>query len=132
MDEVNIEPVDAGDEVGIGVDPRFDLSPVVLVQPVIGELADRIEADALRGPIPRLLENYEGPGVIETYSVPYGRDGRPAAACVVARTPAGERFLARVDDADGLDFLTSGAAEPVGSQGTAALRADGYVIWRRG
>src|SRR6185369_16397745 len=48
MDEVNIEPVDAGDEVGIGVDPRFDLSPVVLVQPVIGELADRIEADALR------------------------------------------------------------------------------------
>jgi acetyl-CoA C-acetyltransferase len=92
------------------------------------------EADALRGPVPRLLDSYEGPATVESYSVPYGRDGRPTAACIVARTPAGDRFLARVDgdDADLLAFLTSGTAEPVGSAGTAVAREDGYVVWRRG
>jgi hypothetical protein len=48
MDEVDVEPIDVGDEVGITIDPRLDLPPVVLLQPVIGELLDRIEPDALR------------------------------------------------------------------------------------
>ena len=48
MDEMDVDAVDIGDEVRIGVDPALDLSPVVLVEPVVGELLDRRELHALR------------------------------------------------------------------------------------
>lgn len=92
------------------------------------------EADALRGPAPALDETYEGPGTIETYTVLYRRDGGVRHGVVVARTPAGARFLALVpaSDAETILFLTDGDSEPVGSAGSAVAGPDGLKVWLRG
>src|SRR5947209_10295357 len=47
MDEVDVEPVDVGDEVRIGKEVRLGTTPVVVVGPIIGELAHRRELHAL-------------------------------------------------------------------------------------
>ncbi len=89
------------------------------------------EVDARRGAVPELIEDYEGPGRIETYTVVYGRDGAPRFGVVVARTPEGERFLSRVagNDDVGIAALTEGKTEPVGRLGSAAKRDDGLQYW---
>lgn len=90
------------------------------------------EADAARGPIPALIQDYAGPAVIETYTVFYQRDGSPRAGVIVARTPAGQRTLAKVpgDDATTIAFLTDGLSEPVGVAGKIVRHA-ADMIWRR-
>lgn len=105
--------------------------PAVALQDVTSFDA-QIEADIGRDPAPLLREDYAGPGVIETYTVFYDRDGAPKRGVIIARTPENERFLARVqaDDADSIAFLTSGAAEPVGARGVAVASTDGLVDWR--
>ncbi|MGA0604481.1 acetyl-CoA acetyltransferase [Phenylobacterium sp. VNQ135] len=89
------------------------------------------EADAARGSVPELDETYAGPGIIETYTVLYERDGRPKFGVIVGRGPEEQRFLAKVPPSDeaGIAFLTDGKFEPVGSQGDAALEPDGDCIW---
>jgi acetyl-CoA C-acetyltransferase len=89
------------------------------------------EADAARQTGPELDESYTGPGIIETYTVLYGRDGRPKFGVVVGRGPAGQRFLAKVPPSDesGIAFLTDGKFEPVGSHGAAALGPEGDCVW---
>ena len=86
----------------------------------------QVEADAKRGAIPALTDTYEGPAVIETYTVYYGRDGAPSHGVVLARNAAGERVISRIDAEDeaGIAFLTSGAAEPVGQSGTTQRRGE--------
>ena len=48
MNEMNVQPVDLGDEVRQGVQLRLDLAPVVLRRPIAGELLHRRERHALR------------------------------------------------------------------------------------
>jgi acetyl-CoA C-acetyltransferase len=64
----------------------------------------------------------------------YERDGRPRFGSIIGRTPAGERFLAKVpaSDSAGLTALTSGDVEPVGTRGAAVPGADGDVYWTGG
>ncbi|WP_150293219.1 acetyl-CoA acetyltransferase [Sphingobium estronivorans] len=90
------------------------------------------EADRLRGAVPSLDEHYEGPGRIEAFSVPYNRDGAPRFGTIVALSPDGRRFLARIagEDVGGVAFLTSGEVEPVGCRGSVVRAADGYGYWR--
>ena len=89
------------------------------------------EAEARRGPVPDLVEDYAGPATIESYTVFYGRDGGPKAGVVVARTPPGQRTLAHVDVSDEamLAFLTDGKAEPVGTVGEVVALEEGFG-WR--
>ena len=89
------------------------------------------EAEAKRGPVPELVEDYAGPATIESYTVLYGRDGAPKAGVVAARTPDGKRTLAHVDvgDAAMLAFLTDGAVEPVGTAGQIVALDEGFG-WR--
>jgi acetyl-CoA C-acetyltransferase len=91
------------------------------------------EAEAKRGPVPDLVEDYAGPATIESYTIFYGRDGAPRAGVVVARTPEGRRTLAHVDvgDAAMLAFLTDGKAEPVGAAGQIVALDEGFG-WRAG
>ena len=99
---------------------------------VVEQRADwQAEADAARDPVPSLLESYAGPGAIETHTVLFDRAGAARHGVVVARTPAGERFLARVppSDAAGIAFLT-GDREPIGTAGKAVAGDDGLTIWR--
>ncbi len=92
-----------------------------------------LDAQRLRGPAPAFDEEYVGPGRIEAYSVPYGRDGRPSFGTIVARAPDERRFVCRVpqDDQAGLEFLVSGEVEPVGARGVCVKADDGYRYWRR-
>ena len=84
------------------------------------------EADAQRGPAPALVEDYDGPGRVETYTVFYDREGAARFGVVVARTPRGERFLARVEGGDDetIARLTSATDEPVGAAGMSVRRED--------
>jgi acetyl-CoA C-acetyltransferase len=89
------------------------------------------EADALRGPVPPLQEEYVGPAVIETYTVLYNRDGTPGPGAIVGRSSAGARFLAKVPaDSAAIRWLTSGDQEPVGAAGTAFKGVDGDTWWQ--
>jgi acetyl-CoA C-acetyltransferase len=102
--------------------------------PGAGEAHDfdvQAEADAARGDVPPLVKDYAGPATIETYTVFYGRDGTPTAGVVVARTPAGERTLAKVpqDDEAMIAFLTDGTAEPVGANGVIEPEGE-EMVWR--
>ena len=45
---VDIQPVDLGDEIRDGIDPRFDLAPVIGTLPVAQNLLDGLERYALR------------------------------------------------------------------------------------
>ena len=54
MDEVNVDSANIGDEVRIGVNPRFDVPPVMVVEPIIAELLKRRELYALRCVIDQL------------------------------------------------------------------------------
>ena len=54
VDEVDVEPVDVRDEIGIGEDLRLGAAPIVTVRPMIGELLHCREPDALRVVVHRL------------------------------------------------------------------------------
>ncbi len=90
------------------------------------------QAKARRGDAPQLLDDYEGSGVIETFTIPFDRKGEARFATVIARTEAGARFLAHVpgDDGEGLAFLMSADTQPVGAAGRAVRDGD-RVVWRR-
>lgn len=49
---------------------------------------------------------YDGEAVVEAYTLPYGRDGRPEAAIVSLLTPAGARVLLRSTDSALVTALT--------------------------
>lgn len=90
------------------------------------------ESDAMRGPLPQLIEEYAGPATIETFTVPYDRSGQPRFGTIVARTPDGKRILCGIpiEDVEGIAFLTSGAAEPVGAKGAIVMEDSGAARWR--
>src|SRR3954464_8038742 len=46
--EMNVEPVNLGDEVRHGVELRLALAPIVLVRPILRELLHRRQLHALR------------------------------------------------------------------------------------
>jgi hypothetical protein len=48
VDEVNVQPIDLGDELRQGVEPRFHLPPVVFRSPIARERLDRRELYSLR------------------------------------------------------------------------------------
>jgi hypothetical protein len=61
VEEVDVEAVDLGDELGVGVDPRFGSPPVVAVGPVVTELACVGERSALGPVVHRLRFGPPGP-----------------------------------------------------------------------
>ncbi|MFV3127142.1 hypothetical protein [Niveispirillum sp. KHB5.9] len=89
-------------------------------------------ADALRGPIPALLDDHTGPGTVESFTMPYGREGRPLGATIVARTQDGARFLAAVPVEDAQTLAWLAGVDPVGSAGSAEPMVDGRRRWVRG
>ncbi|HET9229958.1 MAG TPA: hypothetical protein VFO00_01640 [Vitreimonas sp.] len=89
------------------------------------------DADAQRSAAPALVEEYAGPGSVETYTVFYDREGAARFGVVVGRTQRGERFLARVEgrDEETIARLTSATEEPVGAEG-ASVRREDLNHWR--
>ncbi|HEY2464593.1 MAG TPA: hypothetical protein VGI32_11070 [Steroidobacteraceae bacterium] len=91
------------------------------------------QADALRGPVPAVQEDYLGPATLETYTVLYDRGGSAQHAAIIGRAPNGARFIAKVPAVDHatIHWLTSGEQEPVGARGGAVKGADGDTWWVR-
>lgn len=90
------------------------------------------EADAMRGAIPVIGDDFEGPVTLETYTVLYDRSGAPTHGVVISRDPRGNRVLARIppDDATTLAFLTDGNEEPVGTAGRTAREGEALRWYR--
>lgn len=69
--------------------------------------------------------DYEGEAVVESYTVTYERDGRPASGVVAALTPDGRRTWGSVDDEGGLGEMSTaeqcGRAVRLGPEGRAQL-----------
>ncbi|MBL4826398.1 MAG: enoyl-CoA hydratase/isomerase family protein, partial [Spongiibacteraceae bacterium] len=89
-------------------------------------------ADQAQGPVPEVLEHYEGAASIETYTVLYGRDGTPYQGVVILRTAQGQRTMARVLELDDVSFslLINEAQSAVGTQGSVHSDAFGKPVWR--
>ncbi|GJG96685.1 acetyl-CoA acetyltransferase [Cupriavidus pauculus] len=89
-------------------------------------------ADARQAAPPPLAEHVTGTGIVETYTVLYGRDGTPDNGVVVARTATGERTVARVPRGDGaaIGRLLDTTQHPVGARGVLAMQDDGLLDWQ--
>ncbi len=72
------------------------------------------EVDAL--PKRTVAGRPEGPAVIESATVTYGREGAPQKGLLIGSLANGERFLADVDGGD-LDRLADANVEPIGLTG---------------
>ena len=89
VDEVDVEPVDLGDEVRQGVQLRFEAAPVVLRAPVPRELLHRRERHALRvvadglalGPLVALMRLRRSAKSASGNSIRNGRTARVERLC---------------------------------------------------
>ncbi len=92
------------------------------------------DADAARGPVPVLEENYAGAATLESHTVFFHRDGSPRCGVVLARTSANARTLAHVPghDGDTLFRLMDPINQPVGTAGQIRPSAvpEGLRCWR--
>jgi acetyl-CoA C-acetyltransferase len=91
------------------------------------------EADAKRGTVPVLDQDYTGPAMVESYTLFHDRSGTPKSGVVIARGTDDVRTLAQIDvtDADTLAFFTNGLIEPVGQSGQIDARGDSGYFWTR-
>jgi len=88
-------------------------------------------ADRQRRPVPELIDDFNGPAALETFTVVYGRGSGPDFGTVLARTAAGHRVMARVapTDSASLQVLTSLSTTPVGRVGQVTRGADHLLYW---
>lgn len=92
------------------------------LETILRDYSVQEEADARRGPIPELIEQFNGEAALETYSVTYDREG-PKNAVLVCRNQLNQRFLANLPltDQAGLRYLLNPISSLVGRKG---------IVWR--
>jgi acetyl-CoA C-acetyltransferase len=92
------------------------------------------EADRQRGPVPEFVTQAGGKGVVESFTVIYGRNNAIEHGVVMLRTADNARALARVPTHDGqtLAHLLNMDRTPVGSSGDITRAGDGVLEWRVG
>ncbi|MNR27955.1 acetyl-CoA acetyltransferase [compost metagenome] len=102
--------------------PQVALSQDYSVQSIV---------EARRGVIPELLGTYEGRASVETFTLVHQRDGAVEFGFVIARTPQGQRLLARVpaDDERTVAVLTDPLRSPVGRDGQVSQGNNGLLQW---
>jgi acetyl-CoA C-acetyltransferase len=82
-------------------------------------------------PAPRVAEEPNGAGSIETYTVVYNREGEPSSGIVVGRLRNGERFIGntRAGDRDALAVLVRPDGDPIGLDGKVETDANGQITF---
>jgi len=92
------------------------------------------EADRHRGAVPDFVTEAKGKGLVESFTVIYGRNGDVEHGVVMLRTSDNARALARVPahDAATLAHLLNMDRTPVGSSGDIVSANDGVLEWRVG
>ncbi|MEO1041797.1 MAG: acetyl-CoA acetyltransferase [Pseudomonadota bacterium] len=88
-------------------------------------------ANRERKPAPTVADSYTGSAQVETYTAFYDRQGDPTSGLVIARTPQGERVVARTADGDhgSLELLTDFNESAVGAIGQVRRSHDGTLRW---
>ncbi|KAG9230815.1 hypothetical protein BJ875DRAFT_139348 [Amylocarpus encephaloides] len=82
-------------------------------------------------PVPNVDERVEGPATIETYTVDFGRDGKPKRGFIIGRlTENNHRFVANEGDVKTLAQLASETREPIGRKGWVTRSEDGRNLFR--
>jgi acetyl-CoA C-acetyltransferase len=91
------------------------------------------EADAARGAVPELVQDYCGPAKIESFTVFHDRNGKPYAGVVIVLNDVGQRSVAHIDVSNvaHLAFFTAGRAEPVGQRGRIESSNEGGRFWNQ-
>jgi acetyl-CoA C-acetyltransferase len=82
------------------------------------------------GKIPELIEQYEGGGTIETYTVVYDKNSVELFWIVVARTNEKKRFVAitKQNSSSGRAPSLNSSRDIIGMDGKSIIQ-DGYNIW---
>jgi len=81
-------------------------------------------------PVPEVEVKAEGEAVVETYTVEFGRDGKPGNGFVVGRlVGSGKRFIANHCDKKTLQALCSSTEEPIGRRGRVWTLGDGRNVF---
>ncbi len=88
-------------------------------------------ADSRRGAVPALALEHTGTASMESHTVVYQRDATPLHGVVIARTPQGQRLLAKLPAGDvrGIAALTDLRSNPIGQRGRVTRDAGGMQIW---
>lgn len=89
-------------------EPRKDRSAYPSTNPLPVEIKSKI---------PQIDAIAEGEATIETYTVEFGRDGKPERGHIVGLSKNGHRFIANNGDASVLHQLASSSKEPIGRSG---------------
>jgi len=91
-------------------------------------------ADAARAPAPRFVTEASGNGMVESFTVIYGRGGNVEHGVVMLRTADDARALARVpaEDTATLAHLMDQERTPVGTGGAISTAKDGVLEWKVG
>jgi acetyl-CoA C-acetyltransferase len=108
------------------------LSPNAPNAPLAQDTSVQAEADRHRGVVPEFVTDADGKGLVESFTVIYGRDNAAEHGVVMLRTSANARALARVPagDRQTLAHLLNMDRTPVGSNGDIVKADDGVLEWR--
>jgi acetyl-CoA C-acetyltransferase len=101
-------------------------------EPVSQESSVQAEADRHRRAVPEFVTEATGKGIVESFTVIYGRNGEVEHGVVMLRTEQNTRALARVpaQDTRTLAHLMNMDRTPVGSTGDIAMAEDGVPEWQ--
>ncbi len=96
------------------------------------ETSVQATADRNKRAVPEFVTEASGNGLVESFTVLYGRNGEVEHGVVMLRTEQNNRALARIPARDErtLAHLTSMERTPVGSTGELSTTADGMLEWR--
>jgi len=89
------------------------------------------KADALRRPVPMMIDEYNGRATVETFTVIHDRSGQPTLGVIIALTDGGARLFAHVgaEQLDDLACLERPDVSPVGRSGNVHVDAGGMNRW---
>jgi acetyl-CoA C-acetyltransferase len=102
--------------------------------PLAQDISVQAEADRHRGAVPDFVNEAQGKGEVESFTVIYGRGGDVEHGVVMLRTAENARALARVpaQDRATLAHLLNMDRTPVGITGDIVSADDGVLEWRVG
>jgi acetyl-CoA C-acetyltransferase len=100
--------------------------------PLAQDTSVQSEADRHRGAVPEFVTEASGKGMVESFTVIYGRNNEVEHGVVMLRTSDHARALARVPSQDRrtLAHLLNMELTPVGSSGEIARADDGILEWQ--
>lgn len=100
--------------------------------PLNEDYSVQAQADAAAAPLPEVNTDYQGPAIVEAYTIQFERDGSPSQGIVVLRSPDNsQRTFARVEASDSasLNTLLNEDRSAIGVEGSVSLGADGLPTW---